>query len=365
MVKSSSEFAVQISNNNDAAITAAATPASVASTPDDSLLAYSSDESGFHSDAYFSSQYHHFSHASLTYSPTSSPDPNNSSLFGSGTVNKKTTTNKKGFNNNNTYGSFEPSSFSEGGNAFLHNVIEEDSDFRIPMMPFGATSVSNKNNALFQIEQFPPTPQNAWLSHYHYQYYHNYYYHNNNNTGRDNYIIASSSPSSPSSTTTLQHHHNVSTSNSADLSAQRRTLRCKHKEQEARENLVRQVRGTNQSEEEWKDVKWLILFFLHLLAVVFCAIRYGSNSIFTPRSVEVFPSGVDENTLGNIHQNIISLDKSNSLTEVATNIASQLFHIDYQTALEVIIIAGLYACVLSALTIGFMLILSRSLLQTA
>mmetsp|Transcript_23801 Transcript_23801/g.27091 ORF Transcript_23801/g.27091 Transcript_23801/m.27091 type:complete len:477 (-) Transcript_23801:11-1441(-) len=337
--------------------TTTTTTNSAASRPDDSLLAYSSDESGCHTDAYFLQVAGdpHYHHTSLTYSPTSSPDPNESFFDGSRTTaNKNTNTKKKVSNDNNTYGSFEPSCFSGNCGSFLFNSTKENPNFRVPIIP--SNSISNENNTLFQIGQFSQTPQDAWISSYYhnYQLYDNNYYQNNHgaNTERNNNITASS-------TRILQHHYKAST----DFFAQRRILRHKHKEQEAREKLVQQVRGTNQPEEEWKDVGWLILFLFHILVVIFCAIRYGSNSIFTHKPIEIFPVEADDNPLRNIQN--IGLDKSSSLTEVATDIASQLFHIDYQTVLEVVIITGFYACVLSALTIGFMLMLSRSLLQTA
>lgn len=41
------------------------------------------------------------------------------------------------------------------------------------------------------------------------------------------------------------------------------------------------------------------------------------------------------------------------------------FHIDYQTVLEVLSITGVYACMLSTLTVGFMLIIAKSMIHTA
>ena len=125
---------------------------------------------------------------------------------------------------------------------------------------------------------------------------------------------------------------------------QRKLIRRHHKEQEQREQLVRQVRGKAQP-EEWRDVVWLVLFCIQILAIIFCAIRFGRVSVFTNHPVSttatIEPDNVDD----------------------ADHYES--FQIDYKTVIEIVGITGMYACILSTLTVGFMLILAKSLIQSA
>eukprot|EP00546_Thalassionema_frauenfeldii_P008208 CAMPEP_0178914638 /NCGR_PEP_ID=MMETSP0786-20121207/11545_1 /TAXON_ID=186022 /ORGANISM="Thalassionema frauenfeldii, Strain CCMP 1798" /LENGTH=586 /DNA_ID=CAMNT_0020587585 /DNA_START=198 /DNA_END=1958 /DNA_ORIENTATION=- len=124
-----------------------------------------------------------------------------------------------------------------------------------------------------------------------------------------------------------------------------------NKEQEARENLVLNVRGKVQPEGEWKDTVWLIIFLFQFFVVVLYAIRSGIFSVFSTYN--------DDDDLSSSEQN----DQDIIIATTADSNAS--FHIDYQTVVELIIILGFYATILSILTMGFMLILARSLLQTA
>jgi hypothetical protein len=141
---------------------------------------------------------------------------------------------------------------------------------------------------------------------------------------------------------------------------QRKLIRRRQKEQEQRENLVRQVRGKQQP-EEWHDTLWLVLFSLQLSVVIFCAFYFGLNaSIMTTSTTSssmtssnaVVPSSDD------------ALMKS-FFTDDAKKHHHESFRIDYTTVLEIVSITGLYAGLLATLTFGFMLILAQSLIQTS
>jgi hypothetical protein len=124
------------------------------------------------------------------------------------------------------------------------------------------------------------------------------------------------------------------------------------KEQEQREHLVRQVRGKDQP-EEWRDVLWLILFCIQLMGILFCAVRFGSVTFFTKNRDSAQATQISSPSNGTLINDSASQQQYGS------------FQIDYRTVVKIASIAGLYASILSTLTVGFMLILAKSLIQSA
>ena len=133
---------------------------------------------------------------------------------------------------------------------------------------------------------------------------------------------------------------------------QRKSIRKNQREQEQREHLVRQVRGKDQP-DEWRDVLWLILFAIQLMAIIFCAVRFGGVTFSTKNRDSATPTEITS------YSNDTMIDDSTSDHQ------HELFQIDYRTVLKIASITGLYASILSTLTVGFMLILAKSLIQSA
>lgn len=128
----------------------------------------------------------------------------------------------------------------------------------------------------------------------------------------------------------------------------RKSLRRKQKEQEQREHLVRELRGKVQP-DEWHNMVWLALFCIQLVAVVFCACHFGDMSHFTRHRVS-------SSTMP-----IIRADNDEPLRTDAR----ESFRIDNATVVEIVGFTGVYAALLSTLTVGLMVILARSLIQSA
>jgi hypothetical protein len=128
----------------------------------------------------------------------------------------------------------------------------------------------------------------------------------------------------------------------------RKILRRKQKEQEQREHLVRQLRGKVQP-DEWHNTLWLALFCVQLVAVAFCAFRFGSMDHFTR-------SRVSSSTMP------ITVPNNDAPSSSG---AHQSFQIDYATVFEIVGFTGIYAALLSVLTVGLMVILARSLIQSS
>jgi hypothetical protein len=133
---------------------------------------------------------------------------------------------------------------------------------------------------------------------------------------------------------------------------QRKSIRKNQKEQEQREHLVRQVRGKDQP-EEWRDVLWLILFCIQLMGILFCAVRFGSVTFFTKNRDSAQATQISSPSNGTL------------INDSASQQQYESFQIDYRTVVKIASIAGLYASILSTLTVGFMLILAKSLIQSA
>lgn len=156
------------------------------------------------------------------------------------------------------------------------------------------------------------------------------------------------------------------------------------KEQAAREQAVSRVRGQPQEVTQWQDAVWACLFLLQLIAVVLCALRFGFGVISFKEyrhffwdqhgqrmlgGTEVESTEIAKNTsLSDILFNTPETTSTNTMVDVSetddpTGVDSSLFTIDYKNVLALTFFTGLYACVLAYLSFGFMLIISRSLIQ--
>ena len=158
----------------------------------------------------------------------------------------------------------------------------------------------------------------------------------------------------------------------------------------SREHAIVAVRGRPQNPSHAQDLFWAVLFLLQLLAVILCAMQYGytlwfaqtapghsqfwqikwqsmssfSNSIAIANSTAAtqrYSATTSFQELGDSSGNMDSSLLSNSTGTVAlVNFESS---IDYQNVTALLSITGLYACIVSYLTFGFMLILARSMIQ--
>eukprot|EP00977_Amphora_coffeiformis_P020394 scaffold8210_cov175-Amphora_coffeaeformis.AAC.2 len=154
------------------------------------------------------------------------------------------------------------------------------------------------------------------------------------------------------------------------------------KEQAARERAVSRVRGQPQEVTQWQDAIWACLFLIQLVTVVLIALRFGfgvisfkeyKNLFWDQRGGRMLSESVVESTeiaknasLSDILFNIPEAPPSTHDTSAAntsTGVDSSLFTIDYKNVLALTFFTGLYACVLAYLSFGFMLIISRSLIQ--
>lgn len=153
----------------------------------------------------------------------------------------------------------------------------------------------------------------------------------------------------------------------------------KQKEQQfAREQAVRKIRGKPQVSGECHDGIYAVLFIFQLILVLLCAIWHG-HGLTQPT---LFSSGVSSqnwNVTATSHPSILQALKnemSHNTTTITTfdhsNLTSMAptplqvvasFSIDYQNVITVFCVSGIYACVLSYLSFGFMLIIARSLIQ--
>ena len=180
-------------------------------------------------------------------------------------------------------------------------------------------------------------------------------------------------------------------------------MHVKHREHAvAREKLVSQIRGQPQELTSWQDSFWAVLFLTQLVLVAFCALRFGfgvilfrdhpvwgnnlaaTNSTWLngtdgTRFLDVSPevnaslhllnsttSAQDIPRNASLKDILFSQDDifltSNELNSTQTGATDGSFTIDYKNVLAITFFAGFYACMLSYISFGFMLILARSLI---
>lgn len=153
-----------------------------------------------------------------------------------------------------------------------------------------------------------------------------------------------------------------------DLRRYHRQVRMEH---QARELKVRQVRGKSQAPaQSWQESVCAVLFLLQLFVILGCAVKWGS-------SVFLFDEAHNGHKIGgrprlmeqiNIEDDVLLeeflADGRDTILMDPAVVQSSL-SVDYRAVLSMCVICCLYACILSALTVGFMLIIAKSLIQTA
>mmetsp|Transcript_33632 Transcript_33632/g.50155 ORF Transcript_33632/g.50155 Transcript_33632/m.50155 type:complete len:1010 (-) Transcript_33632:681-3710(-) len=123
-----------------------------------------------------------------------------------------------------------------------------------------------------------------------------------------------------------------------------------------------------------KDTIFAVLFVLQLIFVVFCAGWFGASALRPLGDVgedetdENGDTNADEGTIDNPWKNLADDDFFISGAAFGGrnwNNKGTRVHIDYMTVIQLTCVTGTYACALSVLTIGFMMILAKSLIHVA
>jgi hypothetical protein len=104
------------------------------------------------------------------------------------------------------------------------------------------------------------------------------------------------------------------------------------------------------------------------VVIAFFAIRLGTASVFTaanphaskPSETTLVSSADDDDSFFShlLHNEV-------RVNSTGVNVPYQPFQIDLNTALQVVTVSGIYACIISALTVGFMLIVAKSMILIA
>ena len=153
-----------------------------------------------------------------------------------------------------------------------------------------------------------------------------------------------------------------------DLRRYHRQVRMEH---QARELKVRQIRGRPQSiMPSRQDTMWAVIFIIQLLVIVSCAIKWGSAMLLVH-------DGNSAQNVGERSRLMVGIDSDDDVLlvqflgsgEEALSMEPILgipsLSVDYRAVISTCGMCGLYAFILSALTTGFMLIIAKSLIQTA
>lgn len=153
-----------------------------------------------------------------------------------------------------------------------------------------------------------------------------------------------------------------------------------------RERAVCAVRGRVQDTTRARDVIWAVLFVLQLLAVIFCAIRFGSTRlaadtheghVFRTHYIPWYKRAYEETMLeynsttqAILHNDDVLERAALPMTPAAdessswwTPMAASSFTVAYKNTIALTSITGLYACMISFLSFGFMLVLARALIK--
>lgn len=174
-------------------------------------------------------------------------------------------------------------------------------------------------------------------------------------------------------------------------------LQEQQKRQEERERAVSEVRGKPQPLTTRRDRFWLVLFILQLFLVCSFAIHYGLSFYGSPTLSDLEKSSFQSPSMGLSAPDeadsmaassmlLASVDNEDPLysetvdrplstvgvsedneqdtdeTELVANTQVQTFTIDYKNVLSLLMISGVYACIISFLNFAFMLILARSII---
>ena len=169
-----------------------------------------------------------------------------------------------------------------------------------------------------------------------------------------------------------------------------RQLRRKQMEQIAREQRVKEIRGTLQQANTCHDFIFAALFVAQLVVVLFCAIQFGSGVVLFQGSAGWSPFSTmrgaqmesaisdddpmrflsshddDDSTLSQFVNDNKHTTTMSSTTTGQQHVSQMAFSfvLNYRTVMSITGITGFYACVLSLVTVGFMLIIAKSLIET-
>lgn len=149
-----------------------------------------------------------------------------------------------------------------------------------------------------------------------------------------------------------------------------RQLRKKQFEQMERERIVQKIRGTMQDSSTCRDFIFAALFVVQLVLVLFCAIHFFGSGVMRFDVQSSFSRDAQNESKGSrFLESSASLSDfvngnngggpAKQISQVATS-----FVLNYQAVMSIVGITGLYASILSLLTVGFMLIIVKSLIQT-
>lgn len=148
-----------------------------------------------------------------------------------------------------------------------------------------------------------------------------------------------------------------------------RQLRKKQFEQMERERIVQKIRGTMQDSSTCRDFIFAALFVVQLVLVLFCAIHFFGSGVMRFDVQSSFSRDAPKESKGSrFLESASSLSDfvngngggpAKQISQVATS-----FVLNYQAVMSIVGITGLYASILSLLTVGFMLIIVKSLIQT-
>lgn len=146
------------------------------------------------------------------------------------------------------------------------------------------------------------------------------------------------------------------TSKQMSRQERRRYQRYIRMEHQVRELKVRQVRGKSQGGSRQDSIWVMVLFLLQLALILGCAVMWGSTVLrFRTGGYTLRPRMLagDDDVLAAEAFNLAEESKERPLS------------VDCWAVLSMCAICGIYGCVLSTLTVGFMLIIGKSLIQTA
>lgn len=146
------------------------------------------------------------------------------------------------------------------------------------------------------------------------------------------------------------------TSKQMSRQERRRYQRYVRMEHQVRELKVRQVRGKSQGESRQDSIWVMVLFLLQLALILGCAVMWGSTVLrFRTGGYTLRPRMLagDDDVIAAEAFNLAEESKERPLS------------VDCWAVLSMCAICGIYGCVLSTLTVGFMLIIGKSLIQTA
>jgi hypothetical protein len=138
----------------------------------------------------------------------------------------------------------------------------------------------------------------------------------------------------------------------------RRYQRHVRMEHQLRELRVRQVRGKPQGETRQDSVWVMVLFLLQLAVILVCAVMWGST-------VLRFRTGGH----ADLRPRMLLVAEDDVIAAEAFKLAQESnqrpLSVDCWAVLSMCAFCGIYSFIISTLTVGFMLIIGKSLIQTA